>query len=456
MASSEIDILIHNAHILTMNNNLETFNRGYILIKDTLISDMGPMDKFHFSYGNKIDVKEEIDAKGDLVIPGFVNAHGHFAMTLFRGIADDLPLTKWLNDYIWPIEAKLKPKDCYVGTQLAAIEMIQGGTTTACDMYFHEEKSLQAMEEIGFRGVLGYGMIDLGKATRRAIEMTRVKKFLKYAKENAKLCSIIISPHATNTCSDELLLASKELAEKNQLRIQIHLSETKDEFDDSMKKNNCSPITHLANIGFLNENLVAAHCVWLNDEDCKLLSENKVKISHNPTSNLKLGSGIFRYQTLFENGITIALGTDGAASNNNLSMLSELRLASYIHKGVNTNPEILPATEAISMATINGAKALGLQKTVGSLEIGKKADLAIINTKTPNVWPPHNPYSLIAFCTNDSNVKTTIIDGKTVMKDRQLLTINYKEVMTEAKDIILNLMKSDDLKQYKDKLKFLQ
>ncbi|TET30330.1 MAG: amidohydrolase [Candidatus Heimdallarchaeota archaeon] len=455
MSHSEADILIFNAHILTINNKMESFRWGYIIIKNSKIIDIGSMDEFHANFNKKIDVKEEIDAKGDLVFPGFVNAHGHFAMTLFRGIADDLPLMKWLKEYIWPIEAKLQKQDCYVGTQLAAIEMIQGGTTTACDMYFNEDQSLKALEEIGFRGVLGHGMIDFGNEKKGKQEISEAKKFIELVK-SAKLCTVIVSPHATNTCSDELLIEAKKLAEENKLPLQIHLAETKDEVDEVKKKKNCTPTKHLNNLGFLCENLVAGHCVWLNAEDIKLLKENNVKISHNPSSNLKLGSGIFNYQDLAKSGITIALGTDGASSNNNLSMIEELRLASLLHKGVNTNPEILPASEAIRMATINGAKALGLENEIGSLEIGKKADLVILNTRMSNVWPPHDPYSLIAYCANDSNVKTTIINGQIVLKDRQLMTIDSGEVLSDAKESLVQILNRVNLKQYNDKKKYLQ
>jgi 5-methylthioadenosine/S-adenosylhomocysteine deaminase len=455
MSHSEADILIINAHILTINDKMETFRPGFIIIKNSKISDLGSMDRFHSDYGKKIDVKEEIDAKGDLVFPGFVNAHGHFAMTLFRGIADDLPLMKWLNDYIWPIEAKLQPEDSYIVTQLAAIEMIQGGTTTACDMYFNEDQSFKALEEIGFRGILGYGMIDFGNEKKGKQEISAAKKFFDLVKDG-KLCSPIVSPHAVNTCSDTLLIEARKLAEEYNLPLQIHLAETMDEIDAIKKTKKTTPTKHLSDIGFLCERLVAGHCVWLNPEDIKLLKENDVRIAHNPSSNLKLGSGVFNYQDVSSSGITVAIGTDGASSNNNLSMIEELRLASFLHKGVNVNPEILPASEAIRMATINGAKALGLENEVGSLEIGKKADLVILNTKMPNVWPPHDPYSLIAYCANDSNINTTIINGQIVMKDRQLLTVDSQEVLTNAKDSLIQIMDRANLKQFKDKKKFLQ
>jgi 5-methylthioadenosine/S-adenosylhomocysteine deaminase len=377
-------------------------------------------------------------------------------MTIFRGLADDIPLNKWLREYIWPIEEKLTPKDCFLGSQLAAIEMIQCGTTTACDMYFNEEKTLDALEMIGFRGVLGYGMIDLGNVERKDKELKQTIQFINHAKKYAKLCSIIVSPHAPNTCSDELLIKAKELAEKNKLPIQIHLAETENEVKEFQEKRNCSPVKHLDNIGFLSNNLLASHCVWLSKEDFKLLHEEKVNIAHNPTSNLKLGSGIFDFAKFSELDVNIALGTDGAASNNNLSMIEEIRIASYLQKGINTNPEILPAHEALKMATVNGAQALGLKKQIGSLEKEKKADVIIIDTKSPNVWPPHNPYALIAYCAIDSNVLTTIIDGKIVMKNRQILTIDYKEILTDVKESLISLINEADLQQFKNNLKFLQ
>jgi len=455
MSHFDADILIFNAQILTINDKMETFLQGFIVIKDSKIVDIGSMKKFHSDYNNKIDAQEKIDAKGDLIFPGFVNAHGHFAMTLFRGIADDLPLMKWLNEYIWPIEAKLQPRDCYFGTQLAAIEMVQGGTTTACDMYFNEDQSFNALEEIGFRGVLGHGMIDFDNDKKGKQEIAETKKFIDLVKKG-KLCSVIISPHAVNTCSDTLLIDARKLAEDHNLPLQIHLAETMDEIDEVKKKKNATPTKHLSDIGFLCEKVVAGHCVWLNPEDISLLKDNDVKIAHNPSSNLKLGSGVFNYQDVSKSGITVALGTDGASSNNNLSMIEELRLASFLHKGVNVNPEILPASEVIRMATINGAKALGLENDIGSLEIGKKADLVILNTKLSNVWPPHDPYSLIAYCANDSNIDTTIINGQIVMKNRQLLTVDSQEVLSNAKESIIQIMDRANLKQYKDKKKFLQ
>jgi len=456
LSQEEFDILIINAHILTVDKDMNTIQRGFVLINNTKIVDLGSMDKFHSAYGNKLDVKEEIDALGDLILPGFINAHSHFAMTLFRGLADDLPLMEWLNSYIWPIEAKLKPEDCFIGTQLAAIEMIQGGTTSACDMYFYEEKSLDALEAIGFRGILGYGMIDLNKQEKREIEVKKTLKFLDYVNKNSKVCSAIISPHAPNTCSDELLLEAKQLSEKHNLPLQIHLSETESEVKDVKKNKKYSPVEYLEKLDFLSNKLVAAHCVWLTDEECKILQKYHVNIAHNPTSNLKLGSGLFRYAELSKLGVNIALGTDGAASNNNLSMLQEIRMASCLHKGINLNPELLPSQDALKMATINGAKSFGLESTIGSLEIGKKADLIIIDTKTPNVWPPHNPYSLIAYSAYDTNVKTTIIDGKIVMRNRLFLGIDVNSVLIKAKDSITSLLDQNNLKQFKEKQKYLQ
>jgi len=456
MGSSEFDLIIKNAHILTMNEKLDRYSCGFILVKDSKIVDLGPMKKLKTLEYKDLDSKETIDAKNQIVIPGMVNAHGHFAMTLFRGIADDLPLMKWLEDYIWPIEAKLSPDDCYVGVQLAAIEMIQGGTTAACDMYFNEKRTLDALEEIGFRGVLGYGLLDFNNEEKRNSELKTALDLLDYINTNGKLCSPIISPHAPYTCSSELLIQAKELANKNNLPLQIHLAETEKEVKDFEATHKKTPTQHLYDIDFLNEKLVAAHCVWLTQNDMKLLNEKDVKIAHNPSSNMKLGSGVLNYQQLTENNLTIALGTDGASSNNNLSMLGELRLASLIHKGVNANPQLLPASEALQLATINGAKALSLTQDVGSLEVGKKADLVILDINTPNTWPPHNPYSLIVYAATDYNVKTTIINGKIVMKDREFLTIDVAKVMTNAKESLENVLDKAKLPQFTDKIKYLK
>jgi len=456
LSSTEVDILIFNAHVLTFNSSLDTIRRGFILIKDSIIIDIGPMEVFHKKYGKKIDAKEELDARGDFVLPGFVNTHGHFAMTLFRGIADDLPLMKWLQEYIWPIEAKLTKEHCALGTQLAAIEMIQSGTTTACDMYFFEEANFKVLEEIGFRAVLGYGMLDFDDSEKRAQELAATKRLINYMKGKARLCSVIVSPHAPHTCSQELLLSAKDLAIENNLPLQIHLAETQDEIKEIKKKFNCTPTEFLDRIGFLSDKVLAAHCIWLTERDCQLLQKNEVKIAHNPTSNLKLGSGILNYELLSKLGITIALGTDGAASNNNLSMLNELRLVSYLHKGITRNPEILPAPVAIKMATINGARALGLESQIGSLEIGKKADIIIINSKTANIWPPHDPYSSIVYSAHNANIHTTIINGKILMNNHRLLTINSVEVMAKAKEAIMEIVDAPDLTQFKEKIRFLR
>ncbi|RLI69057.1 N-ethylammeline chlorohydrolase [Candidatus Heimdallarchaeota archaeon] len=456
LSSLEVDILIFNAHILTINSSFDTIRRGFLLVKDSKIMDIGTMEEFHQKYGKRIDAKEEIDARGDFVLPGFINTHGHFAMTLFRGIADDLPLMKWLEEYIWPIEAKLTKEDCFIGTQLAAIEMIQGGTTTACDMYFFEERNLDALEEIGFRAILGYGMMDFNNDEKREKEITATKKLINYVKNKAKRISVIVSPHAPNTCSQELLLSAKELALRNNLPIQIHLAETREEVAQIKKSYNCTPTEYLDKIGFLSNNVLAAHCVWLTKRDCQLLQKNQVKIAHNPTSNLKLGSGIMNYNLLSKLGITISLGTDGAASNNTLSLLNELQLAAYLHKGINTNPEILPAPKALKMATFDGAIALGLKAEIGSLEIGKKADIIIIDSKAPNMWPPHNPYSSIVYSAHNSNIHTTIIDGHILMRNRRMLTIDPMNVMAKAKQAITRLLDSPELKQFKEKIRFLR
>ena len=456
MSNSENDLLISNAQILTMNDSMDIYNDGFILIKDAKIVDLGSMEQLELKYGKKVAVKEEFDARNKILFPGFVNSHGHFAMTLFRGIADDLPLKEWLNDYIWPIEGSLQGKDCLVGTKLAAIEMIQGGTTSACDMYFHEDQNLEALEEIGFRGILGHGMLDFGNEEKRAQEIVETEKLIKLIENKGKLCTPIISPHAPNTCSEDILLAAKNLSDEHGLPLQIHLAETKNEFNEIKTKHKTTPTKFLSDIGFLCDQLVVAHSIWLEKEDYKLLAENDVKVAHNPTSNLKLGSGILDYNTYLTNNITLALGTDGASSNNNLSMLREIRLASLIHKGVNRNPILLSAHEALKMATINGASALGLSQDIGSLEINKIADFAIIDKKASNIWPPHNPYSLIAYSANDYNVTSTIINGQFVMKDRQLLTVDVQTVLEEAKEVITQLIDKSNLEQFKDKIKYLK
>jgi 5-methylthioadenosine/S-adenosylhomocysteine deaminase len=456
LSNSDIDIAIINGQIVTMNKELTIYQNGYLFVKNSRIVAIGSMKKDDFPGINKIDVKEIIDANGGIVFPGFVNTHGHFSMTLFRGIADDIPLKKWLTDYIWPIEGALTEEDCYIGAQLAAIEMIQGGTTTACDMYFFEEEIFKALEEIGFRGVLGHGMLDFGNDEKRKQELEKTEELIKIVKNKGNICSVIVSPHAPDTCSEELLLQSKKMAEKYDLPLQIHLAETQDEVKKLMNEKKWTPTKFLDEINFLNERLIAAHCVWLTKDDIHLLQENNVKIAHNPSSNLKLGSGVMDYKNISKYDIIISIGTDGAASNNNLSMLEELRLASYLHKGINANPTILPAKEILKMGTINGAQALGIAEETGSLELNKKADIIIVDIKKPNTWPPHDPYSLLVYSANSENVSTVIINGKVVMKEKKLLTIDVNDVLKKAKKATLQLMKKTNLNQYNLKQRYLE
>jgi 5-methylthioadenosine/S-adenosylhomocysteine deaminase len=432
MPSTEFDIAILNGQLITMNEHREIINNGFLLIKDDKIASLGTMKEWQNSVKNKSDCKTVIDAEGQLVLPGFINAHGHLPMSLLRGVADDLPLEKWLQDYIWPIEAELQEGDCYIGSKLAALEMIKGGTTCACDMYFYEEETLQALEEIGFRGILGYGMIDLGDEEKGEKELKETEKFIKTCLNKGTLCQPIVSPHAVNTCSDDLLLASKRLAEKYDLNVQIHLAETQKEVAEIKKFKGNLPVKHLTKIDFFGPRVVAAHGVYLEEPECQLLKELDVSIAHNPKSNLKLGSGIINYPRLRKYQINVALGTDGAASNNNLSMIEELRTASLLQKGVRQQPMMLPAEKAIALATINGAKAFGLEKRLGSLIPGKQADIILISYRTPHTLPKHNPYATITYATRDENVQSVIINGKIVMKDRKVLPIDEMKLFQEA------------------------
>lgn len=456
MGSSEIDIAITNGQILTMNNQMEIIPNGYLLISKSKIIELGKMaDLKKSSHYSPNDWRQQIDARNKIVLPGFINTHSHFAMTLFRGLADDLPLKKWLNDFIWPIEAKLRPEDCYIGSKLAAIEMISSGTTTACDMYFYEKEVMRALEEIGFRGILGYGMLDFDSEEKQKKELQVTEDLIKHCSEKGKLCDVIISPHAPNTCSAELLKEAKTLAKKYNKGLQIHLSETKSEVKEIKEKFNLTPTQYLKEINFLGENLLAAHCIWLNKKDIEILANYKVKIAHNPTSNLKLGSGIFNYAKLKEHNLTIGLGTDGASSNNTLSMLQEMRLASYLAKGKTLNPEQMPAEDALRIATIEGAKALNIDKKVGSLEKGKKADIIIINPKKPNTCPQHNPYSLIVYAACEKNIQTTIINGKIIMENQQFPNLNIEEIMNNATKATKQLLEKSKIKNYKKKINYL-
>ena len=428
-------ILIKNASILNPLNEIK--GKKDLLIKNDLIFEIN--DEIAEDNVNKI-----IDATDKILLPGFINTHTHLSMTLFRGLADDLSLDEWLNDNIWPMEANLNGNYCYIGALLGAIELIKSGTTTFSDMYFYMEDVAKAVEESGIRGVLSYGMIDFGDEEKRKAEIEKNMNLFKNCHNTADgRIKVFFGPHSPYTASEELLKEVRKLADENDMKIHIHVSETQKEINDVSSEKGLRPFEYLDSIGFLGPDVVCAHSVWLSDEEIEIIKKHDVKVSHNPCSNMKLASGIAPVSKLLENDICVAIGTDGASSNNNLDIIEELKTASLLQKVSTLDPKALTSDEAIAMGTINGAKALGLDDEIGSIEVGKKADLILIDTNNANMVPDSSILSSnVIYSANGSNVDTTICNGQILMENKKLTTLDENEIYQKAKEAVDELKKA--------------
>lgn len=372
-----------------------------------------------------------VDCHDKLAIPGFVNTHTHAAMTLFRSYADDMLLMDWLKYKIWPAEANLSGEDVYWGTMAAIAEMIKSGTTCFSDMYFFMDDVARAVQESGIRAVLSRGMA--GVAPTGAQALVESESFFKdwHKAANGRI-TVMLGPHAPYTCPPEYLKKVVELARKLGAQIHIHLSETAGEVSDCHKLYGKSPIALMNELGVLDCGVLAAHCVHLSSEDIELIAQKKVRVAHNPGSNMKLASGIAPVKELFDAGVCVGLGTDGAASNNNLDLLEEMRLTALLHKVSTGDPTILPAGTAVDMATKQGAEAVGHGNSIGRLETGYKADIVLIDMHSPHWYPRHDRLSLLTYAANSSDVHTVIIDGKIVLAAGRLTTIDEEKIMREA------------------------
>lgn len=423
---TENTILIKNAFIFDECKSL--------LIKDDKIAEIS--DNI-----NEEGVDKVIDGTGKILLPGLINTHTHLSMGLFRGLADDLNLDSWLNDYIWPMEANLNEEYCYIGALLGAVELIKSGTTTFSDMYFYMEDVARAVDEAGLRAVLSYGMIDFGDSEKREEEFRQNISLFKNCSGMAEgRIKVFFGPHSPYTASKELLERVRKEADKYNTGIHIHVSETEKEVHDVLEERGKRPFEYLDEIGLLGPDVVAAHAVWLSDEEIDIIKKRGVKLSHNPCSNMKLASGISPVAKLLENDICVSLGTDGASSNNNLDLIEEMKTASLLQKVDTLDPKALPASETFEMATINGARALGLEDEIGSIEVGKKADLILIDTDSANMTPQSTTsLSNVVYAANGSNVHTTICNGKILMENRRLTTLDEDEIYKKARKAIEEL-----------------
>lgn len=425
-------ILIKNAFILNPNDFEE--KKQSLLIENDIISEIS--DDI-----DETNVDKIIDAEGKILLPGFINTHTHLSMTLFRGLADDLSLDSWLNDHIWPMEANLNGDYCYIGALLGAVELIKSGTTTFSDMYFYMEDVARAVDEAGIRAVLSYGMIDFGDAEKREAEIRENLTLFENCNGMADgRIKVFFGPHSPYTASEELLIKVRQLANEYNMGIHIHVSETQKEIDDVSADKGLRPFEYLDKIGFLGPDVLAAHCVWLSDDEIEIIKKNGVKVSHNPCSNMKLASGIAPVSKLIENDVCVSIGTDGASSNNNLDLIEELKTASLLQKVSTLDPNVLNSHQAIAMGTIKGAEALGLEDEIGSIEVGKKADIILIDTNSANMVPDSSTLtSNIIYSANGSNVDTTICNGKILMENKKLTVLDEQEIYDKAREAIKNL-----------------
>ncbi len=373
---------------------------------------------------------EEIDARGMVAMPGFVNCHTHAAMTLLRSYADDLPLMEWLEQRIWPLEDRLTGEDVYWGTMLCILEMIKSGTTTFADMYFFMDEAARAVEKSGIRASLARGMIGVAPTAQLALEET--ERFIqKWNGSAGGRITTMVGPHAPYTCPPEYLKKVLALAEKFNVGIHIHLAETGAEVEDIRKQYGKTPIEYVNDLGVLDFPVLGAHCVHLTQNDIRILKEKKVGVAHNPESNMKLASGIAPVPQLLAEGVNVGLGTDGAASNNNLDMLEEMRSAALLHKVNTGDPTTIPSYRALEMATRNGGMVLGLAD-IGMIEPGYKADIILIDFTKPHLYPKHDIIAHTVYAAQSSDIDTVIIDGKIVMKNRKVITIDEQEVLANV------------------------
>ena len=428
-------ILIRADYLLPGGENWDTIRDAELLIEGEVVSYLGTRREHPIGGVDRI-----IEGKNKLVMPGLINTHTHAAMTLFRGYADDLPLMNWLEQKIWPAEARLNKDDIYWGTMLAICEMIRGGTTCFADMYFHMGEVARACLESGIRASLAHGLIGIDgpQESEKSLQVSR-ELVSDWHGAGDGLITIMLGPHAPYTCPPQYLEKVMTVAGDLKVPIHIHLAETRGEVEECLNKWGKRPIELMDSIGLFANQVLAAHCVHLSEDEIEMLVKKQVSVAHNPGSNLKLGSGIAPLADLLEQGALVSLGTDGAASNNNLDMIEEMRLAAILAKGFRENPTVIPARDALKMATRNGARSLFLQDGLGMLRVGSPADLIILDLNKPHFHPFHDLCAHIVYAAAAADVEFVMVKGRILMEQRKLLTIDEEKVLQEANERAIRL-----------------
>lgn len=422
----EADYILKNAKIFPVTSEPK---RGNIVIKDGFIKEVNEKNDAPSYEGKKLDMRNKA------VLPGLINTHTHSPMTLLRGIADDLSLSNWLGK-LRPIESKMDKQDIYAGALLGCLEMIKNGITCFSDMYFNMEEVAEAAKKIGIKADLGYGMVTIDK-DKEGIKQELNQGIDFYHKyQNSDLITTFLAPHSVSTCSPDFLTKLNSIEDA---RIQMHVAETKEEFNEVKQKHGKTPIELLKDLGLLKKQFLATHCVHVTENDLQIMKEEKTKVSHNPNSNMKLASGIAPVTKMNKKGITVSLGTDGAASNNSLNLFQEMKNSSLLQKVNTKDASTMPANKVIEMATINGAKALGKEQKIGSIEEGKKADLITIDLKHPSINPLNNIKSNLVYSGNSDLISSVFVDGELVLHEKQIKDIEESKVIKKAADKIKGL-----------------
>lgn len=426
-----VDHIICGDYVLTMDEALTAIENGAVAVRGNEILEVGASSEILGKYVTGSLIKGE----GRVVLPGLVNTHTHAAMVYFRGMADDLPLGDWLKNHIWPAENKwLSPEFVGDAVELACLEMLRGGVTTYNDMYFFEDAAGEASKRLGMRAVLGSGILDFpsvsGKCADDYLENARL--FVDNWKDD-ELITPCIAPHALYTCAPDTLKKAKAMSEKLGVPLHIHLSETEWEVGEIMSRYKRRPVDHLESLGFLDETVVAAHCVWIDDEEIELLAKRRVGVSHCMESNLKLASGFAPVASMLAQGVKVTFGTDGAASNNDLNILSEMSTTAKVHKALSNDTTVLDAKTVVLMSTSWGAEALGLGQKIGSIEKGKIADIITIDLNKPHLTPLYNVYSHIVYAAMASDVDTVMVNGKLIVEKGKLQTSDEYEILYKAR-----------------------
>jgi 5-methylthioadenosine/S-adenosylhomocysteine deaminase len=429
-APRAISLIVTGGTVITENAAHQVLSPGAVAIDGTNIVAVDRPEVIAAQYR----AAQTIDARDQIVLPGFINTHTHAPMVMYRGLADDLALMDWLQKYIFPAEAKtVTPELVRTGTRLAALEMIESGTTTFVDMYYFEEEVAKAAREAGLRGILGETVIQFPVADAKTPTeaLARAETYIQ-AFRNDSLIVPAVAPHAMYTLDQASLVAAAALGRKYGVPVLIHLAETEDEVKTAATEHHMTPTGYLSSIGFFGPRTLVAHGVWVTDDDIRELKAHQVGVSHNPESNMKLASGSAPVVKYLAAGVALGLGTDGAASNNDLDMFEAMRQASFQAKLTTKDPTAIPAQTALDMATIGGAKALGMDRQIGSLEAGKRADLIAVSMSAARQTPMYDAVSHLVYTTNGDDVRTTIVNGKVLMQDRQVKTLDRRQVIADA------------------------